>query len=135
MTRKGSPMPDPQWMREAQSRCDAATKGPWDGDVGYVSPDAVPLRGDDVVYCVMADSGDVAYIANALDTAGKTGDNAAFVAHARMDLPKALAMCRELAAVVREVAGILPRRRPHQEQLFERVQDALAAYEKGEVPK
>lgn len=84
----------------AMIKADAATPGPWTYGTVYAGSDVVPLA-PKPVYCVQATSGDVVYIANALDRRDQQIENARFVATARSDVPRLAAEVERLKEIIK----------------------------------
>jgi len=84
----------PNWTREreadAQARCDAATEGPWERDLFYVTAalDDGRQGGEVIIQCAPT-------VKKHRDSE-RDSINAAFIAHARTDLPDALDEIRRL---------------------------------------
>lgn len=65
------------------------TPGPWDAETAYDTGELVPIENSGLVLVVMSATGDVAYIANALDPVEVQNANARLIA-AAPDLLEAL---------------------------------------------
>jgi hypothetical protein len=85
----------------------AATAGPWDVSAEYTSGRIVPLSDDLRVIVVMAQTGDVAYIANALDARGEQEANAAYIVASRAALPALLKVAEAAQKAIDQFGYIL----------------------------
>lgn len=77
----------PLWIEEIKNRADKATPGPWDADVGG-DADRVYCGPDWVSEC-------------------STSENALFIAHARTDMPRLVAVARQMADALDEASAVL----------------------------
>lgn len=97
------------WTEErqeaAQARCDAATKGPWERDLFYVCAEVEGGRpgGEVIIQCLPTATG--------IRNRKRDDANAEFIAHARTDLPDALAEIKRLNSILRQLETVI--KEPH----------------------
>lgn len=88
------------WREEAQARCEKATPGPWQADLSELD-DVVVWAGEERPRDLVFNMGERVTMVGT--TYAHDAENGQFVAHAREDLPRALALlaqCEEALAAV-----------------------------------
>ena len=96
------------WLDEARARCEAATEGPWRAANGGVrtvaenTPDRVKKDGEPYKNAKYGPDWPALCYLNSM-LGNQRWSDWDFIAHARADLPRALALIQRMAGVLREV--------------------------------
>lgn len=97
-----------QWLSAAEARCERASKGPWDlFDLGPAERAGNYRRTTDGAYRISASDTLLITLKACSDgfVQGKNKANAEFIAAARSDLPRALALLRKTMDVIGSARG------------------------------